>query len=393
MVGRIRILPRRRRPGDAAARDAQPQQTEDSVPAAPSLWDDYLARPPAPADDETRWLGEAEDGDTDAMFALSQLYETDGRAADAATWRHRAATAGHPAAMAAEAYLHDQRGSTGEARFWWRQAAEHGDLHARYSLALLLERDGETDEAETWYLAAAQDDHVLAQAQLAYLLHQRGDEQDADYWWHRAAEHDHLTALYNLGARALEDNRPRDAETWWHRAADLGHLDSTLRLASLLAGEQDERAEHWWERIADHHPYAARQAAVTRKRKRRRGIAEDQDLSPAARTWKLQARHGDTDAMFQLALYYQENRQPEHANTWLLSALHAGSTAVLAYLDYVHDRAEHIMTGRPPPCEHVEQTRTQRNHQPSTDILTTRTAEIMIHCRIQCETRSPYLSH
>ncbi len=383
---RFRIPPRRRRPaGDAEVQDA------------PSLWDDYLARPPEPAatdegDEETRRLGAAEAGDRDAMFALSQFYEDNGRSADAEHWCRRAATAGHVKAMAAQGYLHRQRGAVGEARFWWRQAAEHGDVFAKYRLATQLESDGELDEAEHWYRAAARDDHVLAQAQLAYLLHHRRAEKDAERWWRRAAEHNHLTALYNLGDRAEDDGRPRDAETWWQRAADLGHLDSVLRLAILLTGEEDDRAGQWWERAASEHPYAARQAALLREQKRRREAYEDEKLAGAARIWKFRAQNGDADPMFHLALYYQENQRPEDANTWLLAALHAGSTAALSYLNYVRYRAENT-TDRRFSCEHVDQPGAQRNKQTSTGPLSLKEAENMINCRIHCGLNSPYRQH
>ncbi|MGW5703860.1 tetratricopeptide repeat protein [Amycolatopsis japonica] len=379
---RFRIPPRRRRPaGDAEVQDH------------PSLWDDYLARAPEPStpddtDEETRWREAADNGDIDAMFALYRHFEAEGRAADAEQWCRRAATAGHVKAMAAQGFLHQQRGANGEARFWWRQAAESGDVFAKYRLATQLERDGELEEAERWYRAAAGDDHVLAQTQLAYLLHQRRAEQDAEHWWRRAAEHNHLTALYNLGARAEDDGRPRDAETWWRRAADLGHLDSTLRLATLLTEEQDERAGQWWERAASEHPYAARQAALLREQQRRRKAFEGEKLSGAVRVWKFRAQNGDADPMFHLALYYHENRQPEDADTWLLAALHAGSTAVLTYLNYVRYRAEH--TDRPALCEHA---RAQRSEQTSTGPLTPQEAENMINCRIRCGSDSPYRSH
>ncbi len=163
---------------------------------------------------------QAETGDVDAQYALSEMLE-DGKGTKvdqetAVSWLRRAAEKGHAKSQYALG-LHLRSGEGAlpdpkEAYLWFRKAAEQGDEYAERAVAMCY-RDGEgvkSDEAEgmKWLRSAAE--HGQPQAQVEIGREHFGDQPDlandaiAARWFRKSAEQLNNDGLFALGICYLQ---------------------------------------------------------------------------------------------------------------------------------------------------------------------------------------------
>ena len=204
-------------PAPAAAPEPPPPAAAQAAVPSPAPAPETSAPPAAAEDDPLAELrAAAEDGDSDARFALAARYaEGDGVTQDwpsAFKWFLLSARDGVPAAQHNVAYLYERGLGTApdpaEAFAWYREAAGSGYPPSQYSLAVAYARGVGVPP----------------------------DIEAAIHWFERAATtmpaaHYSLGQIYETGFRV-----PRDlarARTHYRAAADAGEERARERLASL----------------------------------------------------------------------------------------------------------------------------------------------------------------
>lgn len=222
---------------------------------------------------------------------------------------------------------------------WALKAAEQGLAAAQHRLGdMYLDGEGVAPDAEQaflWYRRAAAQRHAPAQVAMEMLEGsdtslptgrsgarrkrggaERRQAQPSD--WVAAAEHGDANIWYHLGLMFAQGlGVPEDeeqAEHWYQRAALAGDARAQLGLAELLAARQAFGADEWYQRAAEQDQPAAQLALARRL---------------------TEAGHGTIrDPMQGLAWYLRAGEQKDAEGWRELAELLAGSASELAQLSY-----------------------------------------------------------
>lgn len=320
------------------------------------------------------WESVAEQGDADLKYHMGLMYELGlGIPQDvlrARKWYFLAAKQEDARAILALAKIAENNGD-GEAADWYLKAAKLGSTEAQFSLGRLYStaqsEQQDAFQGLAWYFRAAQGQDAKALLTLGYLLSgdlvplavasfQRAAEEGvaaAQYalaqhysagsgvsknipqafaWYLKAAEQGHVQAQSALGVMCLGNSgMPKDmrqALTWLQKAAENGDPAAQWNLGMLclhgVAGvEKDLRQAFVWCQKSANLDFAPAQAAL--------GVlfARMEKMDEAARWLKKAAKHGDSEAQYNLAVMYMNPRGRVAADLaqgfyWFLKAAEQG---------------------------------------------------------------------
>ena len=322
----------------------------------------------------------ARKGDVESQWRVGDVYVQLGDSARAFPLLESAAATGHPRAATLLGWLCEVGSGTernlGEAKRWYRQAAERGDAQAMAALGRLLLKEnsmdarqaarqlfqksadlddpggqyhlgwllasqeaGSRDDADAlgWFVKAALQGHVGAQVATAiHLLSGRGattDRKAAREWIERAVESGDPVAHYLFGR--LKESTPRDqrdlngAQHSFRIAAAAGHRDAQFALAALLAQSpavRDKKDALEW--LVRAHASGHKEAANRLGEMYRDGEGDLQQNEKARAIFESAARHGNVDAMYNLAQMLNEGlggpRETGDALKWYAQAADEG---------------------------------------------------------------------
>lgn len=254
-------------PAMAWAQDADPEQANSAVDAAPApilrdldLIDAEAQNDALALDDIPDFEIPTNDTDIDDLFDRAQLAYATGDFETALTLARTAAAAGHSQAATLAGLMHEEAqiadASDVTAARWYRRAASQGEPVGNYRLGRMAQEDRAglaRAEARGFFLRAAQAGHVPAMLAYALVLKASPVPQDAPLaieWAERAASQGDVEAMFQL-AQMYDSweggpQEPAAARQWYVAAANANHAEAALQAGLMLAngegGEADPEA-------------------------------------------------------------------------------------------------------------------------------------------------------
>ncbi|HUZ06971.1 MAG TPA: tetratricopeptide repeat protein, partial [Candidatus Paceibacterota bacterium] len=132
--------------------------------------------------------------------------------------------------------------------------AETGDPEAQFHFGELFDHEGKDAEAAAWYLKAAEQGFAPAQCNIGTFYNNGSgvpeDEERACYWFRKALEQGFANARFELG-RLLERRNIKEAIEFYRELAEQGDSHSQARLANLFGDgidvpKDDAEAFRWF---------------------------------------------------------------------------------------------------------------------------------------------------
>ncbi|MER5514264.1 hypothetical protein [Streptomyces sp. NPDC002763] len=248
----------------------------------------------------------------DAIRAVAEAMESEGRIAEAISWYRRLAAAqDSPALRRTIADLLKRDGRPDQAITWYRRAMEKGDAHAVSQAADLMAAMGRRDEALTWLggLALTDDARVLRQA--AQALEKLGQPDEAVSLLLARPGAREGSALLHAAEILERTGRLDEAATAYRHAAEAGNIYALRRTAALLenTGRSDEALTWLWERVEAGDIRAVRPGVSI--------LLKAGRVNEAIVWYQVSAEVGDTHALWRVGnLLEQTARKDERTRLW-----------------------------------------------------------------------------
>jgi TPR repeat protein len=201
-----------------------------------------------------------------------------------------------------------------EAEAWLRRAAEQGRVEAMHNLGVLMAERDDVHGAMAWFQRSADAGHPPAMFNVGVMLRSQGDDDSGLAWLHRSAEAGFPEAMAYLGDQAESDGDHAQAAAWRRRAADAEAGGSAL-FAPPERGE-DSRS--------------GRSPAVQVMAVAAMAALHTGDIRSAEKSFKMAAKAGDTESMFNLGVLFMRRGNPREAYGWYRMAAEAGDADGMA---------------------------------------------------------------
>ena len=240
----------------------------------------------------------AEQGYTEAAFALGNHLLQNGQPKQALSWLEAAAAQRHPEALFTLLQQREQNGTpTGQLLNDYAWLGEQGHLEAQL---ILMRYHAQRNDPQSLYWAELAAARYAAPAYYHLARHhqRQGDVETAIEQYEKAAALGVTAACWQLGQiyfyGAGVSHNYAQAEQYLEQAAQAGHIAAQTLLADLLAAQRKPEALEWYRRAADKEQAEAQaklaQYALT-------GELSERDPFQAARYAKAAAEKNHPEAL------------------------------------------------------------------------------------------------
>jgi|GEM_PF-1541841 len=207
------------------------------------------------AQDASKYMEEAKQGNAIAQYDLGVLYSKKNNIDQAIYWFKKAADQGLVNAQYNLGIIYNNKKNAEQATYWFKKAADQGNTNAQNNLGALYENSKNNSQAIYWYKKAAEKGLPIAQYNLALSYLRTNNVTEGITWFKKAAEKGHVQSQYYLGTIYGSTNNNEQAFTWYKKAAESGMAAAQYRLG-LMYGEgigvkQDyQLAKDWYSKAA-----------------------------------------------------------------------------------------------------------------------------------------------
>ena len=190
----------------------------------------------------------ANNGDIQAMMALSGFYYQNKDMAEAKKWLKMAADKGEPSAMNNLGILYQQEGNTKEARNWFIKVAEKtNDKGIILGVASSYAKENNLSEARRWFEKAYNLGEKKVDTTIAEIYQRQKNPTEALKWYKKAIARGEKRANLPVGGIYFDMGRNNEAREYLLKAYKLGAEQTAMPIA-ITYHKQDniEEAKKWY---------------------------------------------------------------------------------------------------------------------------------------------------
>ncbi|MBP9478578.1 MAG: sel1 repeat family protein [Sebaldella sp.] len=190
----------------------------------------------------------ANNGDVQAMMALSGFYYQNKDMVEAKKWLKMAADKGEPAAMNNLGILYQQEGNTKEARNWFKKVAESTkDLKMTLALASNYAQEGNLNEARVWFEKAYNLGEKRVDGTIGEIYQRQKNDKEALKWYKKAIARGEKQLNLRVGGIYFDQNNNKEALEYLMKAYNLGAKQAAMPIAIVYQKQNNiENAKKWY---------------------------------------------------------------------------------------------------------------------------------------------------
>lgn len=131
-----------------------------------------------------------------------------------------------------------------------KQAAQNGDVQAMMALSAFYYQSNEKNESKKWLKMAADKGNLDAVKNLAIIAQEEGNEKEARMWFEKLASKSNDGQLtLSIAGSYYKDNNFSEAKKWFEKAYNLGIKDVDVNIASINERQKNmSEAVKWYKR-------------------------------------------------------------------------------------------------------------------------------------------------